>query len=262
MRRRDLSRETRAALVRNEVARRLRPARAYALPVGPTRVYLSQDDYEIDWASFAFVAVDDAYAGDYDGAVVVDIGAHKGYYGAYALGHGARAAISYEPESANFSLLERAAADARSRGVEWHTRCCAVGAAAGEAKLHLMGASWGHALHPPEEFAVHEVGVEQVRIQGLADVLAAATEVSDGARVVVKMNVEGEECATILGTDGSAWAEIDEIYVETHPWASCGANELTGHLEAAGFSRAASAHPAVLRLRRGAAGSARRTGPT
>jgi len=35
-------------------------------------------DFEIDWASFAFVAVDEAYAGDYDGAVVVDVGGAQG----------------------------------------------------------------------------------------------------------------------------------------------------------------------------------------
>ena len=72
-------------------------------------IHLSHDDYEIDWKSLAFVAVDDAYAGDYEGAVVVDVGAHKGYYGAYALLHGARAVVSYEPESANFALLESSA---------------------------------------------------------------------------------------------------------------------------------------------------------
>ena len=68
----------------------MRPRATYPLQLGTTRVYLSHDNYEIDWASLAFVAVDEAYAGDYRGAVVVDIGAHKGYYGAYALGHGAR----------------------------------------------------------------------------------------------------------------------------------------------------------------------------
>ena len=74
-----------------------------------------------------------------------------------------------------------------------------------------MGASWGHALHPPEEFAVHEVRVERVPLEALTDVLADAAEVADGSRVVVKMNIEGEECSTILGTAGSAWAGIVEI---------------------------------------------------
>ncbi len=250
VRHRGLPRSTRAALVRSEIARRSRPRAAYALPLGAATIYLSHDDYEIDWASWAFVAVDEAYAGDYLGAVVVDVGAHKGYYGAYALVHGARAVVSYEPETANFALLERAAGAARRRGGAWHTRQSAVGAERGEAELHVMSASWGHALHPPEAFAKHELGVEQVRVDALADVLADAAEVADDARVIVKVNIEGEECPTILGTDGSAWAGVHDAYIETHPWAACGADELAGHLEAAGFTRRESAHPAVVRLTR------------
>ncbi len=65
------------------------------------------------------------------------------------------------------------------------------------------------------------------------------------------MNIEGEECPTILGTDASAWAQVDELYVETHPWAACGADELAAHLGAAGLRRGESAHPAVLRMTRG-----------
>jgi FkbM family methyltransferase len=227
-------------------------------------VYLSRDDYEIDWASFAFVAVDDAYAGDYDDALVVDVGAHKGYYGAYALAHGARAVVSYEPEGANFALLERAAADARSRGGDWETRCCAVGAASGEAELHVMGASWGHALHPPAAFAEHEVGTQLVPVAALADALAEAEALAGGeAPVVVKLNIEGEECATVLGTPPGAWAGVSEVFVETHPWASCGAPELAEHLSAAGLTRAESAAAVVLRLRRaGASPAGRRTAPT
>ena len=225
-------------------------------------MYLSHGDYEIDWASFAFVAIEEAYAGDYRGAVVVDIGAHKGYYAAYALLHGARSVVSYEPETANYALLERAAATVRNGGT-WHTRRCAVGPAEGEAELHVMGASWGHALHPPEAFGKYEVGVERVRVEALADALAAAIGRADGARVIVKVNIEGEECPTILGTPASAWKGIDELYVETHPWASCDADELAGHLAAAGFTRHESAHPAVLCLRSARdSRAAQRTGPT
>lgn len=249
VRHRSLPLNARAGLPRLEVARRLRPRAAYALPLGPMTVYLSHDDYEVDWASFAFVALDDAYAGDYRGTVVVDIGAHKGYYAAYALLHGARSVVSYEPERANYALLERAAATVRNDGT-WHTRRCAVGPAEGEAELHVMGASWGHALHPPEAFGKYEVGVERVRVEALADALAEAIGLADGARVIVKVNIEGEECPTILGTPASAWKGIDELYVETHPWASCDADELAGYLAAAGFTRHESAHPAVLRLTR------------
>jgi FkbM family methyltransferase len=233
-----------------EIARRARPRPAYGLPLGAPTIYLSHDDYEIDWASFAFVAVDEAYAGDYRGAFVVDVGAHKGYYAAYTLARGARGVVSYEPETANFALLERAASAARERGGAWNTRRCAVGAEPGEAELHLMGASWGHALHPPDAFAEYETGTERVRVEAFADVLGEAVARAGGARVIVKVNIEGEECPTILGTHLSAWDGIDELYVETHPWASCGADALARHLEAIGLSRTASSHPLVLRMRR------------
>jgi hypothetical protein len=114
-----------------------------------------------------------------------------------------------------------------------------------------MGASWGHALHPPEAFAEHEVGLEAVQVDALSDVLADAGGLAGGARVVVKVNIEGEECPTILGTPASAWEGIAELYVETHPWAACGADDLARHLEAAGLTPRESAHPSVLRLARG-----------
>ena len=258
----DLPRNARAGLLRLELGRRLRPRSTYALPFGATTVYLSHDDFEVDWKSLAFVALDGAYTGDYRGAVVVDVGAHKGYYAAYALAQGARAVVSYEPESVNFALLEQAAAAVRKRGVAWRTRQRAVGAQHGEADLHVMGASWGHALSPPEAFGEYEVGTERVRVEALADVLAEAVANAADARVVVKVNIEGEECPTILETPPSAWGGTDEVYVETHPWGTCGADDLARHLEQAGFTRAPSAHRAVLRLRRGAAASAPRTGPT
>ena len=248
-----LPRNTRAGLLRMEIARRARPHAAYALPLGASRIYLSHDDYEIDWASLAFVAVDEAYAGDYRGAFVVDVGAHKGYYAAYALARGARGVVSYEPERANFALLERAASAARERGSTWDTRRCAVGAEPGEAELHLMGASWGHALNPPGAFAEYETGVERVRVEAFADVLGEAVACAGGAHVIVKVNIEGEECPTILGTHLSAWNGIDTLYVETHPWADCGADELARHLEAAGLRRTESSHRHVLRMRRSAA---------
>jgi FkbM family methyltransferase len=163
---------TRIGLLRLELRRRLRPRPAYPLPLGGSSVFLSHDDYEIDWKTLAFIVLDDAYAGDYLDAVVVDIGAHKGYFAAYALHRGARAVVSYEPEEANFELLERSAAEHRAGGGEWLTRQAAVGVEPGEADLHVMGASWGHALHPPDEFSQYEVGVLRVPVSALADVLA------------------------------------------------------------------------------------------
>ena len=152
-------------------------------PLGAATVFLSHDDYEIDWASCAFVAVDEAYAGDYRGALVVDLGAHKGYYGAYALAHGARASSRTSPRRANFALPRARGRDGSGdRGGTWRHEQLAVGAERGEAELHVMGASWGHALHPPEACAEHEVGVEHVRVDALADVLSHAAESAQAGR--------------------------------------------------------------------------------
>ncbi len=249
VRHRDLPLRARVDLLRAHTARRMRRARAYAVRVGPATVFLSDDDYEIDWASFAFVAIDQAYEGDYRDAFVLDLGAHKGYYAAYAFRHGARTVVSYEPESTNASYLEAAAT--RFLGARtWRTARAAVGAETGEAGLHVMGASWGHAIHPPDAWAEHEVGLEHVRVDALTKVLSQAAECAQGARTIVKVNIEGEECSAILGTPAAAWADVAEVYIETHPWATCGAAELAEHLVDAGLRSVPSNHSAVLKLAR------------
>jgi len=252
---------TRVGLLAAEARRRVRPRAWYAVRYGRGRLVLSHDGFAIDRRTLAFVLVDRAYRSDYRGAVVLDVGAHKGYFAAYALGEGARAVLSFEPERANVELLERSAASYRARGADWQARPVAVGARSGEAELHVMDASWGHALDPPAEFAEYEVGSQRVRVEALADVLAEGGTRADGGRVLVKVNVEGEECRMLLETALDAWAPVSELLVETHPWASCGADDLAAHLAPAGLERAESGHPLVLRLRRGeAARSDRRSG--
>ena len=252
----------RLGLLRAWGRRSIRPAHAYAARYGNGRIFLSHDDFDIDLRSLAFVVVDEPYRTDYAGTSVLDLGAHKGYYGAYALARGAGRVVSFEPEQANLELLERAAAS-YGTGV-WQVRRAAVGAEGGAAELHVMGASWGHALHPPERFSRHEVGTQAVRVEALSAVLAEAAALKhERARLLVKLNIEGEECATVLGTPPSAWEAVDEAFVETHPWASCGADELGAHLAEAGLTRTEGRHPLVLRLQRArGAPAAPRRGPS
>lgn len=253
---------TRLDLLAADVRRRWAARELYGVGYGRGRIYLSDADYRVDRASFTFAVTEASYATDYGGAVVLDIGSHKGYYGAYAATHGARAIVAYEPETANVTVLERTASGYREEQLLWEVRRAAVDTAAGRADLHVMSGSWGHALAPPPAFAEHEVGIESVDVLALADVLADAGRHA-GARVVVKMNIEGAECSAILGTPVSAWNDVDEVFVETHPWADCDASQLASHLARAGFTRIESAHPAVLRMRReGSSRSGRRSDPT
>ena len=252
---------TRFGLLRAELRRRIRPSTAYALPYGSGHVFISHDDYAVDWESFKWVVADDAYATDYEGAAVLDLGAHKGYFGAHALAHGARVVISFEPDKANLELLERAAEAYRRAGADWRVRTSAVGAERGEAELHLMSGSWAHSLHPPDTWAEYEVGTARVTVEAMADVLDEARALGD--RLVVKVNTEGEECGIVLGTPPEAWGVVSEVFVEMHDWASCDAAELTAHLEPPGFRRLPAEMSQVLRLRREAAPrSGTRTDPT
>ncbi len=255
---------TRFDLLRAEVRRRIRPKTVYALHYGPGHVFLSQNDYAIDWESFKWVVADDAYPTDYDGAVVLDLGAHKGYYGAHALANGARAVISFEPERANLELLERAAATYRKLGADWRIRSSAVGAEPGDAVLRVMEGSWAHSLHPPETWAQYEVGTQGVIVEAMADILEEFRAIADeDSRLVVKVNTEGEECGIVLGTPPEAWIGVSELFVEMHEWAPCIAAELAAHVEPVGFREIPTEMAAVLRLRRPEAPrSDRRIAPT
>lgn len=260
---RRLPARTRAGLLAAEARRHLRPKPSYAIRYGRGDLLLSHADFAIDRRTLDFVLLDDAYRSEYRDADVLDVGAHKGYFAAYALARGARSVVSFEPERANVELLERSAASFRARGADWRVRAVAVGARGGEADLHVMRSSWGHALNPPSEFAQHELGSQRVRVEPLADVLAEAGGRAGGRRIVVKVNVEGEECPMLLETPPDAWEPVSELLVETHPWAACGEHELAAHLASAGFERIGSGHALVLRLRRGgAAPSGRRSAPS
>lgn len=242
---------TRLTLLRADLRRRVRPEPAYALCYGLGEVFLSHADYAIDRKSFRWVVMDDAYRTDYRGAVVLDLGAHKGYYGAHALAHGARIVISFEPDTTNLELLEQAAETYRRRGADWRVRPSAVGAQQGEAELHLMAGSWAHSLHPPDTWTQYEVGTRRVPVEAIVDVLEETRSLGD--RIVVKVNTEGEECAIVLGAQPEAWSAVSELFVEMHEWGACNAAELTAHLTPAGFKTLPTVKERVLRLRREAA---------
>jgi FkbM family methyltransferase len=227
---RRLPTRTRLDLLTAGARRRLAARELYGVRYGRGTVYLSHSDYATDLATFDFAVRETSYATDYRGAVVLDLGAHKGYYAAYAVAHGARAVITYEPESTNLAVLERTAAGYRDDGVSWEIRAAAVDSAAGSADLHVMAGSWGHALDPPHSFAEYEVGVESVPVVALEDALAEAACLHPDARQVVKVNIEGAECSAVLETPPSAWSEVSEAFVETHPWSSCDAESLAAHL--------------------------------
>ena len=127
-----------------------------------------------------------------------------------------------------------------------------------------MEGSWAHSLHPPDTWAEYEVGTQEVHVEAMADILEELRPLgSQGSRVVVKVNTEGEECGIVLGTRPEAWSVVSELFVEMHEFAPCTAAGLAAHLELVGFREIPTEMAAVLRLRREEAPrSDRRSAPT
>jgi FkbM family methyltransferase len=187
------------------------------------------------------------YDADYDAAVVVDVGAHKGYFGAFALAEGARTVLSYEPQSRNSELLKRAADSLQDRAA-WIVRRAAVGSTDRRDTLHIRPGSWSHSLavtSDPRE----ATRSEQVDVYAMATVLDAAQRAS-GRRVIVKIDAEGAECEIVLGTDVNRWRSVDELLLEHHDFAPCTLAELAAHLESAGLVHRERRHDEVDRFSR------------
>jgi len=208
-------------------------AEAFPLHVPSGPIFVGRETLEIDLRQFDYIFDGPHYDIAYQDAAVLDIGAHKGYFGAYALGKGAASVISFEPESQNFRFLSYAARRARRRGRLWEARKEAVGSAADEADLFISRESWGHSLSTGASVEIGDGRRERVRVIALEPLLTAPT----GKRLIVKLNVEGAECDIVQGTPALAWRRVDVLIIELHPWAPCSAAAIEAHLTTAGLLR-------------------------
>jgi FkbM family methyltransferase len=167
---------------------------------------------------------------------VIDIGAHKGYFGAYAVMHGAQRVISYEPEAENFRLLNATAQSFAGRASQWERRRAAVCATSGEVELQVDPASWAHAVSSFKPGAAGPQHASQtVASTSMQDVLAGVTSNGTAGRLIVKIDAEGAECEIVMETSVDLWRLVDEIYVEIHDFAACGPSQIAEYLRRAGF---------------------------
>jgi FkbM family methyltransferase len=211
-------------------------------------IHFARDTINSDRGTYGEIFVGDEYSADYSGAHVIDIGAHKGYFAAYALVHGAASVASYEPEGRNFAALERAAESFRGRGCHWKTINAAVGARHGDVDLHVSRESWTHSIVAlPEDERGHGLARQRVQVVSMRSILERVGEVSD--RVIVKIDAEDSECDIVLQTPSRYWSAVSYVLLEFHPTAPCSAADLTVHLERAGLGAVAAASR-VLRFHR------------
>ena len=202
----------------------IRPKDAYPVRYGPGTVFLSNDDYAIDWESLKFVVADHAYPTPVRRRGRARPRRAQGLLRRVRAPRRARARSS--PSSRRPRTSPSSSARRRptgSDGADWHVRRPPSAPSAGEAELHVMGASWSHALHPPDD-----VGAVRGRRRSASGSTRWRTSSAKRAaldRVTAdasssKLNVEGEECGIVLGTAAEAWSAVNELFVEYHPWAT------------------------------------------
>ena len=210
-----------------------RPPGNYRLRLGRGALELSQEDFDVDRETLWEIFVQEEYGGSYAGATVVDIGGHKGYYGAFALLKGARSVESFEPASRNFHFLDRAAASFRAHGLDWRVHQAAVTDREGRSELDLSTESWGHSLRGMgPRSGESQPRAEEVTTVSLRNVLEHA---GTRGHVIVKLDCEGCECA-ISSTPPTAWRAVTRVFVEWHEFARCSEQDIIDHLSRAGFA--------------------------
>ncbi len=198
-------------------------------PAASGTLYFGRDSFAVDRIAYFGIFLQGWYGADYSGATVIDIGAHKGYYGAFALLEGAKEVRSYEPEATNFAALERAAG---SFGDAWIVNNRAVSDRAGEVVLHVNVESAGHSIVQEDSEKRPTIGSQTVTVVPMADVLEDA---GDGRRLIVKIDAEGAECDIVLGTPVELWRSVDEVFLEVHEFAPCSTDAIVDHLTQAGL---------------------------
>lgn len=195
-----------------------------------------RESFAHDWYVFEEIFLERIYEGlPFARACVLDLGAHKGYFGAYALIHGAERVVSFEPEEANFRRLAATAEAVRT----WTARREAVAGEGGQRTLSIRD-SWSHTLVDCADDRA-QVTVSAV---GLADVLRDHA----GERQLVKLDIEGAEYEALARAPTELLERVDALVVEAHPGTSGRPAEIVAVAGAAALRGAAVEleHPAPL----------------
>jgi FkbM family methyltransferase len=201
------------------------------LPGGP--VFLGYKTSYIDALVLDYLWNAHVFGASCEDRVVLDLGAHKGYFGAWALKHGASLVISCEPESTNFEVLEKTRAE-NDRSRDWEVERIAVGASAGQVSLYVSEESWAHSLY---EEMVNATSVETVPMVTLASLMKRAGQARPGKPVVIKVNVEGAAGPILMAASPDELSSVVEIHIDYEPGSPYEINDLLDHLALAGLDK-------------------------
>ncbi len=223
----------RAEAVRALAAQLYRGRRAVRLPFAGGRL-LVDALHEPDWRVYRGVFVRKEYAADCRNSVVVDVGAHRGFFAAMALMRGCATLLAYEPEPVNLEFLRANVREMAGPGQQAHVHPEAVGMAGGTASFYAYDESWSHSVvERPDKQLVSSLEVDQT---AFADVVEqAVVKARPGQRVIVKIDAEGIEYEVLMAASPETLAAIDELFVETHDYVEGSPAALAGRLAAEGL---------------------------
>jgi FkbM family methyltransferase len=224
-----------------------RPAkRDVAVPVTGGAVFLGDESLFVDAKTLGYVWNERVFAAACGGRLVLDIGAHKGYFAAWALANGAAYVHSVEPESGNFARLERARQSSAHAG-RWSAQRAAIGDANRTVSLFVSNESWAHSIQDGMVDAVSEQTVPMVL---LADVLQVLTKEHGGLDVVLKLNVEGSVGSIILPTVPADLERVVEVHLDHEPGSPYELESVLNHLASAGLDRVETVRDKIFLIRR------------
>jgi FkbM family methyltransferase len=213
---------------RNRISSRIQPihlVRGIVFVDGKTSV--------IDLRTFAQVFLDEVYSGlEFRDCAVIDIGAHKGYFAAYAMLRGAKAVICYEPEDSNFRALSLFAesTDGSKRVIELHQE---AGGEDGEAQLYVSSESWCHSTIARPELKYSKT--INVPSRSLPNILLEARKRFTKDNIILKIDAEGAECPLLLNASAESLSEVREIIFEFHTFSHCSLQHIVEKLSSVGF---------------------------
>lgn len=221
--------------------------RSIRLPVG--KIFADGQNAAIDFQVLGQVLLDEVYSEVHlRDNVVVDLGAHKGYFAAYALMAGAKAVYSYEPEPTNFGCLSHFAETARLRGKTIEVSQAAAGLADGELTLYTSDESWRHTTIAGQTKI--SGGKLQVTCNSLSSILANVRKSFPEGPIVLKVDAEGAECAILLHAPEECFTSISEIVFEYHSFSGCCLRSILTRIEALGYEHVACVKEADLHILR------------
>jgi FkbM family methyltransferase len=202
------------------------------VPYGTSTLLLGKQSLDIDVETMRGVLAGEYFDSEFADRVVVDGGAHKGYYAVRALERGAEAVYSYEPELSNYQALNLTR-DMSPRRQRWSIERIALSDTEGHALLNVTASSWAHSLLVPTGPAI---STQEVETRRLSSILDHVRDSHPSRPLIVKLNIEGAAGTVLLATRPSDWEQVVELWCEFEANDPCSRTQIEEHLSAADFT--------------------------